>query len=113
MSISVNCRLLLENCRIVPCSEHEDLKREGINSLTIASNVLKYVNPPLLEAGQTEELRGEEDPKGMAHGYWFILRTPSRDYTFACNTVSQRSQWMYLLNKLIIESDARSSSFTN
>lgn len=105
--------LLLENCRIVVCDENEDLKREGINSLTIASNVIKYVNPPRLEAGQTEETRGEENVGGKDHQYWFILRTPSRDYTFACNTMSQRSQWMYFLHKLICESDVRSSELVN
>ena len=51
---------MLENCYIVVCNKQEDLKREGINSLVLANNVLRFKNPPLLEEGQTEETRGEE-----------------------------------------------------
>ena len=61
---------MLENCYIVVCNKQEDLKREGINSLVLANNVLRFKNPPLLEEGQTEETRGEEQ-KGENHKYWF------------------------------------------
>ncbi|KAM7458832.1 hypothetical protein BLSTO_00405 [Blastocystis sp. subtype 1] len=97
---------MLENCRIVVCESHEDLKREGIASLTIASNVLHFTNPPLLAAGQSEATRGAEQ-KGEAHKYWFIVRTPSRDYVFACNSVEQRSQWMFFLNRVIGEANKK------
>ena len=97
---------MLENCRIVVCESHEDLKREGIASLTIASNVLHFTNLPLLAAGQSEATRGAEQ-KGEAHKYWFIVRTPSRDYVFACNSVEQRSQWMFFLNKVIGEANKK------
>ena len=100
---------MLENCRIVVCDENEDLKREGITSITLASNILKFNYPPRLEAGQTEATRGAER-EGENHKYWFILRTPSRDYVFACNTVDQRSQWMFALNKIIHEADARAAT---
>ena len=101
-------RFLLENCRIVVCDENDDLKREGIRSITLASSILKYQNPPLLEPGKKEEERGVEQ-NGEEHKYWFILRTPSRDYLLACNTMEQRSQWMFGLNRIIRESTERAA----
>lgn len=89
---------MLENCRLVVCDQKEDLKREGINSIILANNILKFSQPPRLEGTQSEDTRGEEQP-GESHRYWFILRTPSRDYVFACNSLSQRSQWMFFLQK--------------
>ena len=97
---------MLDNCRIVVCDQKDDLKREGVNSIILANNVLKFTQPPRLEGTQLEETRGEEQP-GENHRYWFILRTPSRDYVFACNTLSQRSQWMYFLQKGIRNADLR------
>ena len=90
------------------CDDNDDLKREGIRSITLASNILKYQNPPLLEPGQTEEERGAER-SGEEHKYWFILRTPSRDYLLACNSTDQRSQWMFALNRIIRESTERAA----
>ena len=103
---------MLENCKLVVCEKHDDLKREGITSLTLASNVLRFQNPPRLEEGQTEETRGEE-ATGEPHKYWFILRTPSRDYVLACNTVGQRSQWMFALKTVIKAADEKAESMLN
>ena len=103
---------MLENCKLVVCEKHDDLKREGITSLTLASNVLRFQNPPRLEEGQTEETRGEE-AAGEPHKYWFILRTPSRDYVLACNTVGQRSQWMFALKTVIKAADEKAESVLN
>lgn len=36
---------------------------------------------------------------GSQHLYHFILVTPGRDYTLACNTPGQRTAWMVLLMK--------------
>ena len=102
-------RFMLENCQVIVCDENEDLKREGINSITLASSILKFKNPPRLEEGQTEATRGAE-MNGENHKYWFIIRTPSRDYIFACNSVGQRSQWMFALNKIIREADVRAAT---
>ena len=52
-------RFMLDNCRIVVCDQKEDLKREGINSIILANNVLKFAQPPRLEGTQLEETRGE------------------------------------------------------
>ena len=71
---------MLDNCKLVVCDSHDDLKREGIQSLTIAGNILQFKNPPSLE-GQTEEKRGDEDNTNTKHTYWFILRTPSSSIT--------------------------------
>ena len=100
---------MLDNCKLVVCDSHDDLKREGIQSLTIAGNILQFKNPPCLE-GQIEEKRGDEDNTNTKHTYWFILRTPSRDYVFACNSIRQRSQWMFFMNKAIQNANEIASS---
>ena len=56
--------------------------------------------------------RGEE-AAGEPHKYWFILRTPSRDYVLACNTVGQRSQWMFALKTVIKAADEKAESVLN
>ncbi|KAK8813098.1 hypothetical protein WA158_002690 [Blastocystis sp. Blastoise] len=85
--------LLLEGCSIVLPEEEEDKKREGISSINISKMVLNYKNQP----GHN----GEEESEGSKHNYFFILRTISRDYVFACNTQGQRNRWMWELNHSI------------
>ena len=42
---------------------------------------------------------------GKRHCYYFVLVTPGREYTFACNTPGQRTAWMVLLMKGIEKAD--------
>ena len=86
----VTCSILLENCSIRPDVSEEAIKREGKESVMESAAVT--VNTPLIATDVPEG-------SGSQHRYHFVLVTPGRDYTFACNTSGQRTAWMVLLMK--------------
>lgn len=90
--VEIRTGILLEDCSIVVDSSAEAIKREGQDAITQSLNV-----------NEQSTLVGADVPEksGSSHLYHFILQTPSRPYTFACNTLGQKIAWMIILKRSI------------
>ena len=84
------CSILLENCSIVPDTSKEAIKREGGKAVAESASIT--ASSPLVPKDVPEQ-------DGTQHKFHFVLMTPGRPYTFACNTAEQRAAWMVLLMK--------------
>lgn len=92
--------ILLENCSISVDSDPADRKREGDDAIEES-----------LKVTEQTQLVGSDVPEksGSSHAYHFVLNTPARPYTFACNTLGQKIAWMVILKRSIA---AANTSFT-
>lgn len=88
----VRTGILLEDCSIVVDSSPSAVKREGKEAIDSSLNV-----------NEQSQLVAADVPErsGSSHCYHFILQTPSRPYTFACNTLGQKIAWMVMLKRSI------------
>lgn len=88
----VRTGILLEDCSIVVDPSPSAVKREGKEAINASLNVNE----------QTQLVAADVPEKsGSSHCYHFILQTPSRPYTFACNTLGQKIAWMVMLKRSI------------
>jgi hypothetical protein len=83
---------LLEGCNIEVDNSEEAVNREGMEA--IAKSQMVTTKSELVPA-HVRELEGKQ------HKHHFILRTPGRPYTFACNTLEQKIAWMVILKRAI------------
>ena len=92
----MTCRILLEGCSLRNDDSTSAVEREGQNAVDLGNSV---TDTSTLVAADVPE------KSGHSHKFHFILDTPSRPYTFACNTMEQKFAWMLLLKRAIIAAD--------
>lgn len=88
--------ILLEGCSLRNDDSISAVEREGQNAVDLGNSV---TDTSTLVAADVPE------KSGHSHKFHFILDTPSRPYTFACNTMEQKFAWMILLKRAIIAAD--------